>query len=56
MAPSRNFLGKRSHFGRFLVNLRLIGLKTIRGKDVGYFPLSKCLYPKYVPRVPGMCP
>ena len=23
-------------------------------KDVGHFPLTKCLYPKYVPRVPGM--
>ncbi len=23
-------------------------------KDVGQFPLTKCLYPQYVPRVPGM--
>ena len=25
-------------------------------KDVGHFPLTKCLYPQYVPGVPGMIP
>ncbi len=25
-------------------------------KDVGHFPLTKCLCPQYVPRVPGMSP
>ena len=25
-------------------------------RDVGHFPLTKCLHPQYVPRVPGMSP
>ncbi len=28
----------------------------LQRKDVGHFPLTKCLYPQYVPRLPGMSP
>ncbi len=31
-------------------------MKTPNYKDVGHFPLTKCLYLQYVPRVPGMSP
>ncbi len=31
-----------------------INIRTSVVKDMGHFPLTKCLYSQYVPKVPGM--